>query len=164
MHLAAVWTLLPSLLLSDLAQGKVLKIDLKKVEPSLPKMSTVHYNLQRHVQQQSQEGKPISVVNLINQMDTTYYGTLQIGTPSQDFNVVFDTGSADTWVMSTNCVSLACQGHPQFNAGASSTYRQNGTEFAIIYGSGQVSGRIGYVSDRTALVFDQFTHTLPVLG
>jgi saccharopepsin len=125
--------------------GKLLKIDLTKVDPTLPKLeSSPEQLLERYSQLITMRRAPISAVALINQMDTSYYGKIQLGTPLQDFNVIFDTGSADLWVMSTECTSAACQGHPRFNASASSTYKQNGTEFSIVYGTGQVAGQIGY--------------------
>ncbi|KAH8282780.1 hypothetical protein KR054_009773 [Drosophila jambulina] len=77
-----------------------------------------------------------------NSMNMYYYGEISIGTPPQYFNVVFDTGSANLWIPSVQCLAtdVACQQHNQYNASASSTYVASGQNFSIEYGTGSVTG------------------------
>lgn len=77
---------------------------------------------------------------IINDYENSqYYGEITLGTPAQSFEVIFDTGSADLWVASSNCDS-SCGRHAKYNSAKSSTYQANGTAFDIMYGSGPVSG------------------------
>jgi hypothetical protein len=68
-----------------------------------------------------------------------YYGAINLGTPSQKFQVIFDTGSSDLWVASSNCDS-SCGRHSKYSSSQSSTYVKNVTSFLIQYGSGPVAG------------------------
>ncbi|XP_077401496.1 nothepsin [Vanacampus margaritifer] len=77
---------------------------------------------------------------LYNFMDAQYFGQISLGTPEQNFSVVFDTGSADLWVPSSYCVSQACAVHKRFRAFESSSYRHDGRTFGIHYGSGHLLG------------------------
>mmetsp|Transcript_14062 Transcript_14062/g.23380 ORF Transcript_14062/g.23380 Transcript_14062/m.23380 type:complete len:383 (+) Transcript_14062:19-1167(+) len=71
--------------------------------------------------------------------NSQYYGEISLGTPEQTFNVIFDTGSSDLWVASSQCDS-SCGRHAEYDSSKSSSYQANGTEFKIMYGSGPVSG------------------------
>uniref|UniRef100_A0A803JBK2 Gastricsin n=1 Tax=Xenopus tropicalis TaxID=8364 RepID=A0A803JBK2_XENTR len=77
-------------------------------------------------------------------MDAAYYGQISVGTPPQNFMVLFDTGSSNLWVASTYCQSGACQNHPLFNPSQSSTYTSKNQQFSITYGSGSLTGVFGY--------------------
>ncbi|KAM8816606.1 cathepsin E isoform 2-T2 [Rhynchonycteris naso] len=80
---------------------------------------------------------------LINYFDMEYFGTISIGSPPQNFTVIFDTGSSNLWVPSVYCTSAACKTHARFYPSQSNTYSAAGSRFFIQYGTGSLSGIIG---------------------
>ncbi|XP_027957971.1 pepsin B-like [Eumetopias jubatus] len=79
-----------------------------------------------------------------NYLNSYYFGEISIGTPPQNFLVLFDTGSSNLWVPSTYCQSQACSSHNRFNPSSSSTYRNNGQTYTLYYGSGSLTVLLGY--------------------
>lgn len=77
-----------------------------------------------------------------NTQDSMFTGNITIGTPAQEFTVVFDTGSANLWVPSVRCTDAGCTGKQKYNAASSSTSVPNGRSISIQYGTGSMTGTL----------------------
>jgi len=83
---------------------------------------------------------------------TAYFGKLAVGTPPQEFTVVFDTGSGNLVVPSTECQSAACMMHRRYDRNTSTTavdidadgshVNPDGDrdQITITFGTGEVTG------------------------
>ena len=84
-----------------------------------------------------------SDIHLHNFWDAMYYGNIQLGTPGQNFQVIFDTGSSNLWVRSATGPDgqpVKSNGKRAYVSKDSSTYSKDGAPFKITYGSGEMSG------------------------
>ena len=91
-----------------------------------------------------------------------YYGSVSMGTPPQEFGVVFDTGSGNIVLPTLKCADEACEDHHRFSSGASRSSVQlaleDGTPLrpgqdrdttTITYGTGKLTGE--YIQDMLCL-------------
>ena len=69
----------------------------------------------------------------------SYYGSIAVGTPPVAYDVVLDTGSADLWLVDSQCTEN-CNGLPPYSPSSSSTFSNDSKAFSITYGSGQAGG------------------------
>ncbi|ORY95433.1 aspartic proteinase [Syncephalastrum racemosum] len=66
---------------------------------------------------------------------------VQVGTPPQEFLLLFDTGSSDTWIPSKQCTKQdGCLSGKQYNAQLSSTHQDTEYKLNITYGTGNAVG------------------------
>jgi len=83
-------------------------------------------------------------VTIKDYQNAQYYGEIEIGTPPQKFMVVFDTGSSNLWVPQVHCKNCGYWfidgGKQKFASTKSSTFTEDGSDFHISYGSGDVEG------------------------
>lgn len=108
---------------------------------------------------------------------SNFVGQISVGTPLQDFDVIFDTGSSNLWVDSKDCNAKDCLGHPQYDRNSSSTFEPTKNLVNMTFGSGSIEGQIvkdtvqlgpvsvphqrfGAVTDERGIVFSKFSEGL----
>ncbi|XP_056670601.1 renin-like [Monodelphis domestica] len=117
------------------------RIALKKMTSAKESMQRKETLLENHELEEYLYDEVPSVV-LTDIADTQYYSEISIGSPPQTFKVIFDTGSSDFWVSSSQCdpINSTSELYKTYDASKSSTYQTNGSEFIIHYASGWVEG------------------------
>ncbi|XP_071678331.1 phytepsin-like [Lolium perenne] len=102
--------------------------------------------VQHHGLVHNEEPQPLlkrDIVILKNYQNTQYYGEVGIGMPPQNFTVIFDTGSSNLWVPSSESYSsTAYHLHKSYKASRSSTYTKKGKRVSIHYKTGAIAGYI----------------------
>lgn len=76
---------------------------------------------------------------------TAYWGTISLGTPKQEFKVIFDTGSGNLIVPKDTCDGPGCNPHKKYSPHASSTgaavvNERGESSTEISFGTGDISG------------------------
>jgi hypothetical protein len=107
--------------------------------------------------------------NVVVSHKTTYFGTVQLGFPAQEFSMVFDTGSGHVIVPSKNCKSESCLTHRRYDPKKSSagvdidadgSLVEDGAErdqVTVGFGAGEVMGE--FAKDTLCLGLDESNGT-----
>lgn len=104
-----------------------------------------------HIVPLRRESVPVVRNGKVASWKTSYSGVLRAGAPTQDFTVLFDTGSGHLVLPAVECVSESCVKHHRFNATASSSSTainidgsvagEECDEISIKFGTGAVTGQ-----------------------
>uniref|UniRef100_A0A1B6FU01 Peptidase A1 domain-containing protein n=1 Tax=Cuerna arida TaxID=1464854 RepID=A0A1B6FU01_9HEMI len=133
-----LFLLFTSFTVESLGKGNVLTIGLKRVQR---KHTVERLSALAHLARNGNE----QAVALQDIQDIYYYGAMSFGTPKQLVNVMFSTGSADLWIVSSDYCAINdvyCSTHTTYSHNVSTTYMKNGTRFHSQYGMGSGSGYI----------------------
>ena len=80
--------------------------------------------------------------------DFSYFASMRFGSKETPMYMLIDTGSANTWVMGTECTSASCQIHNLFGPPDSTSLNVTKDPWSLTYGTGSVSGFVA--SDSVA--------------
>jgi hypothetical protein len=83
-------------------------------------------------------------VPLKNFRETQYYSDIVIN--DQTFSVIFDTGSSNIWIPSSQCLTQGCLQHNRYNVMNSTRFIEQSShgldKFEIVYGTGKIQGEL----------------------
>jgi len=85
------------------------------------------------------QDKGLPSVSLTDVQDSEYFGEVDIGSPPQKFQVIYDTGSSNLWIPGKTCTNCKTKA-PRYESDKSSKYVKNGKSFAMQYGTGSCTG------------------------
>ncbi|XP_029672108.1 lysosomal aspartic protease-like [Formica exsecta] len=88
-----------------LIDGQIQRITLHKTDSVRKTLKKVGIDVQKVLAENHTSSEGLS-----NYLDAQYYGNISIGTPPQNFSILFDTGSSNLWVPSASCsiLNLPC--------------------------------------------------------
>ncbi|KAI5996293.1 aspartic peptidase domain-containing protein, partial [Pisolithus albus] len=81
---------------------------------------------------------PSGGISLTEENGDMWIGAISVGTPPQNFTVIFDTGSSDLLLPSTSCNST-CDGHNLYDPSQSATSASLNKSFSLSYGGGSTA-------------------------
>lgn len=87
----------------------------------------------------------VFLVPLNHLRDSQFVGKLEVGTPPQTIQPIFDTGSTNLWVVTTSCKEKTCTKVHRYDPSKSSTFKKfhQDKSLRIVFGTGAISGPLG---------------------
>lgn len=101
--------------------------------------------ISKYAQGSSQAAKYALAMEMEVVHKTAYWGMITVGNPPQEFSVIFDTGSGNLIIPSTDCKADGCRPHAKYDRTASSaskaiTNSRDEGSAEITFGTGRISG------------------------
>lgn len=127
-------------------KGASFKIQLDKVACTHPQARSLLRNGAHSRKVRSQDGSKEAEVALKNNYNYDYIGKFYVGNPPQEMRGCFDTGSANAWILSSQCVNERCKKGTKnefFNPFESNTFVNTSEWTSIQFGSGALRGYFG---------------------
>lgn len=101
----------------------------------------VHEHFMNRYMRLAQKATFPAEIDIKNEDDVIFYGVIALGRPAQQFRVVFDTGSANLWVPSEECINCdSMKLHNKFDGPSSSSYEHSRYGVELTYASGSCKG------------------------
>ena len=126
----------------DLLENMQNRLMLKNFMKNSPNLRN-NLNTPRFVEEkESFNKKKLSdmILYLTNFKNSQYVGVINVGTPPQNIDVIFDTGSSNFWITSSRCQDPGCLVHKSYDATKSITHQKVGTRVEVEFGSGVIEG------------------------
>ncbi|KAI0271069.1 aspartic peptidase domain-containing protein [Russula aff. rugulosa BPL654] len=111
----------------------------KDLRPTKKNTGETH-SLASKVGHSNKRGTAVAAVPLYSYSNTMWYGTINVGTPSTQYTVDFDTGSAPLFLPGPSCSN--CGGHRTYYPTMSSTAKNLRKNTTSGYTPGQVEGKL----------------------
>ena len=112
-----------------------LKFQTHKISDAFNSNHKIDCNL-RNLQKDNSKNK----IHLDLTNDNLYYFNIEVGTPSQTFSILLDTGSNFFWINNYTCIN--CKSKKKFIKDKSETYNSTNKQINIDYISGDLKGII----------------------
>lgn len=122
-------------------------VDIEKHNPkNIPKIERNFIDIQDKTASVVESKDNVFLVPLNHLRDSQFVGSIEIGTPPQKINPIFDTGSTNLWVVSVDCNEPSCtKVKNRFVPKNSSTFKriELDKKLRIVFGTGAISGPLG---------------------